>query len=88
MRMTLLAVLIWCAFGVAIHGWKTLLYPAAWLVIVGIFAFINYRHDRKRDALVSGTAQDTKPGSEDSKQTSPAVTSFDTNNQNPNPVLN
>ena len=46
----------WCVFGTAIHGWKILLYPMAWSVIVLAFYFLNRAYDQKRSSAPAADA--------------------------------
>lgn len=57
--LSLIAV-CWCVFGVSIHGWYILLYPAAWMVIAIAFYFGHKMLEaRGEKASVPPTANDT-----------------------------
>lgn len=42
--MAVIAI-IWCVAGYLLHGWRQLLYPAAWLAVLGLFLILNKVYD-------------------------------------------
>ena len=51
-----LIAICWCVFGVAIHGWYIMLYPAAWLIIGLLFFIGNKVYISRKESAVGNAA--------------------------------